>query len=459
MKITRRNMLKAAALAAGGFAAGGAAALALRRRPRSNIVLVIHDALRADHVGAKRAMNGAARSLTPFIDTLASRATAFQLAMAPSSWTPISLGSILYGVPPTQVWYSDTFQVHGGSSLVGELRQAGYRTAAVIANSVLDAPVIREGFDAVTMLRMPEVWKIDSSKPKGAAVNREVAKLAPFLRDSGRFFLYVHYVDTHEQYNAVPEVVTALGGSYDGRLTTTKARKRYTGADGGGSESADSMIERLGTHYDASVYYADLVTRDLVDMLTKAGLFEETLLIVTSDHGEEFADGETPEWRNIGHGYNLCHSAIHVPLIVGGRGDRIPAAASAPQPVSLRAAIGDAVARYSGGEDLSEWALRASLEDPEGGILSYLSWRGQFSGLAYMLNNVKVTARTGEDSRLLEPKAYRLGGAAGVAAVPVPSQMAAAAEKAVAGSEGATFEPSMVNGATREQLRALGYLQ
>ncbi len=324
-------VLAAMALAFCVGASCGAAVLTSRRvaepvasRPREvshpaapNIILIILDTLRADALGSY----GAAATASPALDAFAREAVRFENTYAQSSWTRPSIATILTSLYPSE---------HGAihkmdalpdrvTTLAEALRADGYWTAGFVSN-INVAPVFnfQQGFDAYTYLA-PDLYfgATDSTTQlaiyKGLRLARE-----RFLRDriyvynyyqdaeavTGAvtqwvehnppmpFFLFIHFMDPHDPYFEHP---------YNGRGVA-----RVLNPD-----PPASRKDELHALYAGNVAYLDQHLGTLFSRLKSAGLYENTIIAVTADHGEEFQ--EHGGWW---HGTSLYQEVVHVPLIV-----------------------------------------------------------------------------------------------------------------------------------------------
>ncbi|HUO86991.1 MAG TPA: sulfatase [Thermoanaerobaculia bacterium] len=272
---------------------------------RPNVVLIVVDTLRADHLGAY----GHHRGTSPQIDRrLAARGTLFESAYAQAPWTLPSVLSYLTGRHPGELIDP------GGQpiavppevpTLAERLRAAGYRTGAFVANPTLQPTV---GFD-----RGFETWwapppVVASLSLAADAVNR---RALPWLaaHAANPFFLYVHYMDPHDPYASPASGAerSPFHPDYDGELTGEMVHGVYLGE----VELADPEEDRrqLAALYDSEIAYVDEKIGELIDAFGDQ-LVGRTLFVFTSDHGEEFLDHGG--WK---HGHTLYDEQIRVPLV------------------------------------------------------------------------------------------------------------------------------------------------
>ncbi len=265
----------------------------VERRP--NVIIYLIDTLRADHLGCY----GYPRGTSPNIDRLAERATVYDRAVAQSSWTRASVASVLTGVGPEAhgaVGRRDRL-VEDATTLAEVLGRSGYQTAAIVANpNVYRSFGFDQGFDRFVQL----MGNFRGSRvvTKGA---REL--IAEFDRDRP-FFLYLHTIDPHHPYLPTEELRRKFAPDSDAlleRVRKTHRKELWVPEEAPG----------LSALYDAEIAHNDERFGELIDFLEAEGLFDSTLIVFTSDHGEEFYDHGS--W---GHGKNLRAANLDVPLIV-----------------------------------------------------------------------------------------------------------------------------------------------
>lgn len=261
---------------------------------RDNVVLVVIDTLRRDHLETY----GYARQTAPFLDRLAREGVAFD-GLAPSSWTKPSTASLLTGLHPLHHQALDYFDAlpDGVETLAERLRGQGYHTVGVSSNGWISAPFgFAQGFE--TLIGLQGIWE-------GTEVNRKVFPLLETLE--GPFFLYVHYTDPHTPYaprtawdgGELPAVLREQGPIDVETLSQADLEKLPSG-----------FLERARDLYDGDIRDADRALEQLVADLDRRGLMEGTILVVTSDHGEEFG-----EHGMTGHGTSLYNEVLEVPMV------------------------------------------------------------------------------------------------------------------------------------------------
>ncbi len=269
--------------------------------PRPNIILYLIDALRADRLGCY----GHDRELTPAIDAFAREAIVFENAIAQSSWTKASVASILTGLWP--VAHGANRRIHELSAdaltLPEILREAGYTTAGFITNPNVTADFgFDQGFDQYTDL---------GNETRADAVTAAVVDwLDERPSSQGPFFLYIHTIDPHDPYDPpaayrerfAPGVAESVARDSGKILNDLHNRRR---------EAAPELVADLAALYEAEIAFNDHGFGLLVDALRARALYRDALILVVSDHGEEFY-----EHRDFKHGSSLHVESLRVPLII-----------------------------------------------------------------------------------------------------------------------------------------------
>ena len=280
-------------------------------RPQG-VVLIVVDTLRADHLG----IYGYTRDTSSRLDHWAAGGVVFERAMATSSWTLPTFGSILTGRLPAGhgVGYRAEGKVRPKSTrldktistLAGELQREGFATGAIINNPWLKPRFgLNRGFDTYD-------YQAASNKRRRRA--DEVVDLATSWIDDRQeqpFFLLVHLFDPHMTYDPPASVRSRYTGPYEDRFSLPvyaprKIRERVDDV----SEDERAFITAA---YDEEIAFVDQELDRFFEALAERGLFENLLVILTSDHGEELFDHDSFE-----HGHSVYQELLHVPLVVWG---------------------------------------------------------------------------------------------------------------------------------------------
>ena len=299
----------------------GAAALLLLtscgQQKQPNVVLITLDTTRADYLGAY----GGESSRTPSMDGLAARGARFDLALSASAVTPVSHATILTGLYP----YEHGLRVLSAASgftlpediptLTTTLKEKGYKTIAVHSAFPVSGHFgFDHGFDVfesfqVEMQRTNEVQdRWDVSRGQRRSDETTDITLRELSETDGPFFLWVHYWDPHDPIMLPPIEFLPTDLKVD----------------------PENIAGRHTEIYAAEVTYLDTQIGRLLDGMEAMGHMDNTMVCLTSDHGEGLDDGKRD------HGWwahrILYQEQIHVPLLVSGPG--IPAGVSSDQLVS-----------------------------------------------------------------------------------------------------------------------------
>lgn len=252
------------------------------RRPEGwNVVLVVLDTLRADRLGAY----GYERPTSTYLDALAERSALFTTAVSQSSWTRPSIQSILNGL------YPESRDGLDSAPLSEVLRRHGYRTRAITGGAQL---AYQFGFSRGFEQHAIEDWI--------RAPDRVVETLE--ADRSRRHFLFLHTYEIHDPYEH-RELAAGLDPGRVGEVFRRAVWERLR------SDLTAGEKEYISALYDSGIAYTDRQLGRLIERLDERGLLDRTLLIVTSDHGEELWDHGL--W---GHGRAMLEHQTRVPLIV-----------------------------------------------------------------------------------------------------------------------------------------------
>lgn len=269
-----------------------------------NVILISIDTLRADHLGCY----GYERDTSPNIDSLASESALFLNTYAPSPWTlpsHVSILTSLYGINH-QVYYDDEKMDSSIITLADILRQNHFFCSAFTGGGFVSSVYgFSKGFDTYDE-GMGGVFHQDSAERVYGAVSGWLD------RNRGKnFFLFIHTYQPHDPY--------ACPYPYKTMFLDEDAKWRHINFLGylGGKKaifknlSEEERQNAIGL-YDGEIRYTDeKLIGPLVEKLKEMALYDQTMIIFTSDHGEEFYDHGG--W---GHGHSLYDESLKVPLII-----------------------------------------------------------------------------------------------------------------------------------------------
>lgn len=277
--------------------------------PRPNVLLITLDTLRFDAL----ACDGVYRWMTtPHIDQLAADGVLFEQAISQAPSTTPSHCSIMTSVYPN---VHDAFNGKPMRSNLPTLAQClaenGYHTLAFTSSTTTRSvnTGLDRGFERYvdSLVAWSELFSRDEfqnllvfymlgiaqhSQIRGDVVTQRALNWLD-ERGDGPFFCWLHYFDPHDPYDPPPPYDALFAGRFDPATPMRAAREAYAG----------------------EVAYTDAQVGRVIDALKARGLYDDTLIVVTSDHGEGF--GET-HWAYVdrGHASNLYDTTQHVPLII-----------------------------------------------------------------------------------------------------------------------------------------------
>jgi arylsulfatase A-like enzyme len=250
-----------------------------------NVVVIVIDTLRADHLP----FYGYPKNTSPFLDSLSAKGTIFERVFSTSSITAPATASLFTSLYPFQHGVTMNMlgvlkfreknpnikiklnRIPGEIETLGEVfKQAGYACYGVSDNqNICDKEGFTQGFDKF------KTYSYDTAQ----VVNHRLKEWKDDITRNKKYFLYIHYMDPH--------------GPYKRRAPWYQEK----------SNPRSDTVSR----YDSEINYVDQKIQEMFQLFNWQ---ENTLVIVTADHGEEFWDhGE------IGHGYSLYKEVVHVPLV------------------------------------------------------------------------------------------------------------------------------------------------
>ncbi len=342
------------------------------------VVLISIDTLRRDHVS----VYGSRRKTTPGLENLASEAIVFDDAVSTSSWTLPAHASLFTSLYPS---FHGAVNLHRGLSdnllgLPDLLNRNGFFTQAMVTHLYLSRQYgFGHGFDRHRYL--PET-----------RAKQVTDRAIEFLKAKGDedFFLFLHYYDPHWHYDPPPPYDRTFDPTYEGSASGVWWDFKNQTA-----ETIDPRdLQHIKALYDGEILYTDRHLARLFRAMKQIGVFDKAVVVVTSDHGEEFLDHG--HWE---HQKTLYEEQIRVPLLIKlpeskHRGRRIHEQVSlvdvAP---TISEVIGLPVPSSFQGRNLLRFLAGAP-----GGLASSEAW----SETEHTVDGShKVSLRTGADGRKL----------------------------------------------------------
>lgn len=353
------------------------AALPVARPGVPNVILIVLDTVRAPSLS----LHGYARPTSPALDEFARRGIVFERAVSTSPWTLPAHATLFTGRYPHEVSATWLTSLDGRFPTLAEVfRDHGYVTAGFVANLTnttyenglgrgfvrfedypISVPMLiksswlwRLGVDPLMAMEEPRRTLVSKTAED---INRDVLRWLRAPR-SRPFFVFINYFDAHAPY-----VTPGRGGRRFGADLPRPPQATLPNWT-----HAEIQIEVDA--YDSAIAYLDHQLGVLLGELRRGGLLESTLVVITSDHGEQFGEHGLFE-----HANSLYRPALHVPLVIV-LPQVVPAALRIAQPVTLRdvtATIADLVdlpAVFPGASLASHWTSVGPRTGPPSPILS-----------------------------------------------------------------------------------------
>ncbi len=300
-------------------------------RHRPNVFLIVIDTLRADHLSAY----GYDKKTSPHIDELAAQGTLYEQAISAAPWTLPSHASLFTGL---YVRDHHTSSAHltldpGFDTLAERLARAGYHTGG-FSNNVWTNPDsgLEQGFQT-----FEELWRLQKSRTEGisgddpasdmgaAKTDHDVLSWIDGLKGDEPFFVFINFFEPHLPYRPTRPFDDDFLPPGTPAALVQRMRSFYSPREYGYILDVPWMKVRAGELevlrglYDGEIAYVDSKIGELVDGLRERGLADDTVLVITSDHGEHLGENHM-----LGHKLSVYEPLLHVPLVLWGPG-RIPA--------------------------------------------------------------------------------------------------------------------------------------
>lgn len=306
----------------------------------ANVLWIVLDATRFDHCS----VNGYDRPTTPTLETLAADGVRYTSTFAAGPWTPPSHASMFTGTYPSRHGYLD-----GGMAMANSDRhiatlaaEAGYSTYGVVQNPKIGADTdIATGFETyLELFRLPliprsvaelrryylELWRgwLDIGRQslrrgRAGAERLTAAAIDRWLRShrksSDAFFIFTNLNAPHRVYDPPAPYDEAFQRNATEQLADGNVDEL---AESGGYRYMADDLEvtpaewtALIDRYDGEIAFADAIVGSIIDSLHETDMYDETLIIVTADHGNHFG-----EHGLVYHQFSLYDELLHVPLVV-----------------------------------------------------------------------------------------------------------------------------------------------
>jgi choline-sulfatase len=429
----------------------------LTRKPIRNVLLFLVDTLRADKLAP---YNPDTRVQTPGLTRFLEGAAVMLRARSQENWTKPSVASLLSSLYPWQHnAVSDEAVLPEAVELLPEvLNKQGYFTGAFIANGyVSDKFGFKQGFESY------HNYVREGRRSSAQTVAADVLDWLDARPRERPFFLYVHTIDPHVPYMPPKNFLKLYDAEpYAGPIGFLGHSDLLEHIKVGHLALEQRDKERLVALYDGEISYHDVHFAAIMAGLEKRGLADDTLVVLTADHGEEFWDH-----GSVGHGHSVFDELLHVPLLVRlpGVTQRGATVAADVGLVDVAPTILDALGQVPpegmAGRSFLPELLGDAADAPRASVSGFMGgWRtisrGSFklvqSGVDhYWLYNTALDPGETQNIAATHPLIVRyLRGSLGLA---LGRQAAQPSSRAVFTAEKTAIDPD-----TEQQLRALGYV-
>lgn len=283
-----------------------------RSRAENNVILILVDTLRADHLP----IYGYKLDTAPHLSKLSQNAVVFENVMSQASWTSPSVASIFTSMMSSEHGVLSSYSLRlkpDNLALAEILKDEGYFTKGISANPLIsEATFFDQGFTSFE--EVPAKYMVYRSTD---IVVSKTLKWLDQRKNTDPFFMYVHFIDPHDPYLA-PRPFTFQTKKWNLSNVSQTLLYMFLQPSGYGMYGVGrtntlypGQVDNMRDRYDGEIKYIDQAISQIFRKLEERSLLNNTLVILTSDHGEEFL-----EHGDIKHGATLYQETIHVPLIM-----------------------------------------------------------------------------------------------------------------------------------------------
>ncbi len=278
-----------------------------------SVFVIVLDAANAEYFGCY----GDPDNTSPNIDAFAAECVVFENAYSQTATTVSSTASLMTGTRATTHQMTDKTVLRSDLATMPEaLTNQGMTCYGVIGNPFAGAPAtgLNRGYaECIEVYALEALQKTrqseESSKFKVTLpedINEQVEKLLPKIKSNG-VFSYIHILQPHKPYTPPDKYLEKFGCRY---TDWDHLHDKWMNSHRTGKVDSET-IKDLEARYRANIAYVDEAVGELLKMLKKAGLYDDSLIILTSDHGEAFF-----KHRFFGHNATLYDDMTRVPLMI-----------------------------------------------------------------------------------------------------------------------------------------------
>jgi len=304
--------------------------------PRPHVVLIVMDTTAASHLS----LYGYSRPTSPHLERIAAEGTVFRRAFSSAPWTLPSHASLFTGLYPLQhgAGFEHPHLNQGTLTLAEILRRRGYRTVGYSNNAWIgDNTGLHQGFLSFTKVmtwnQEGDAYTLRTSNwtPSGYQNGMQTHALTSALEDSGSavtnrlireelqghdfdsqpLFLFVNFLEPHLPYRPPGDFARQMFDDEELEQSARQVRQDVHAHETGIAPLSEEQFALLRGLYDGEVAYVDHRVGELLTFLEELGIMDDTLLVITADHGEQIGDHGF-----LGHNLNVYDDLLHVPLLL-----------------------------------------------------------------------------------------------------------------------------------------------
>lgn len=265
------------------------------RKP--NVVLVTFESTRADHIGP---CYGHDRNTATEVCGLEESGILFENAFSPSSWTLPSLTAMRTSSHPSEHQLSiqpgETNLSEGETTIAEKLGQEGYKTIGIG-----NAPFFHSEYDMDRGFDYFNSSNINSREQVDLAIRKIEQTDKPF-------YLWIHIFDPHQPYTPPEETKDIFAGNQSSNISADQIGREFASYNLSGDD-----IDYIKSRYDEEIRFTDNSVGKLIDEMKEKEIFDNSLIFISSDHGEDFTEQDP---NLVGHGRHLYNVNTHIPLIM-----------------------------------------------------------------------------------------------------------------------------------------------
>jgi arylsulfatase A-like enzyme len=266
-----------------------------------SIILIIMDTVRPDRLSCY----GYSRDTSPNLVKLSQTSRVYDRAYSTSGWTASAHASLFTGLfPIAHGTTQENWSMNKGLTTLAEvLSGVGYKTLGISENPWVSKLFnFDQGFSEYY-----ETWRIRSPNPKDNPVYQLFAQFIGRNRGDRPFFVFMNFMEAHNPYRSSHQFF----GHFQTYKTIYCTDNSWQSFFLGRRKFSPEEIQNLNDHYDEGILYIDDVIGSIMDLLVKKQIWDETIFIVASDHGENIGDHGLMD-----HVFSLYETTIKIPLII-----------------------------------------------------------------------------------------------------------------------------------------------